>query len=242
MRESTSIYDLGTLDPTPAQGRTAEPRAGGQVEYPTAPLRPAVAPMRVTRAGFDFCGTASLLVPGTGQMLRGEFALGLFFLTSLGFVGTFAWALIDSLERVTETLRALGYPGAPVVWALCAAFGVALLLHLGNILSASADAGPMAPHPVLAGMASAMLPGWGQVLNGAYRRACLFVTGAWLVAATWILAAPVVHEHLAQVRLFIPDEILSFCSPAVRFTAPAVIWALGVYDAVATATNRRRRY
>lgn len=241
MPESTSIYDLGTLDPTPGQGRGAQPRGGG-VEHPTAPLRAASAPVYVARSGFDFYGTASLLLPGAGQVFRGEFALGLFFLSSLGFVGAFCWALIDSLERVTETLRALDYPGAPVVWALCIAFGIALLLHLGNILSASPDHGAMAPHPVVAGLASAFLPGWGQVLNGAYRRACLFVTGAWLVAATWILASPVVQARLAEVRLFIPDQVLAFCTPAVRFTAPAVIWALGVYDAVATATNRRRRY
>jgi hypothetical protein len=242
MRERTTIYDLGGIDPTPSAVRGPQPRPAGRVEEPTVSIRAAApaAQRSAVRSGFDFHGTLSLVLPGMGQMLRGEFALGLFFLTSLGFVGAFGWALIDSLERVTETLRVLGYPGAAVAWALCVTAGAGVLLHLANILSASPDAGPLSPHPILAGLASAFVPGWGQILNGAHRRACLFVLGAWLVAATWVLAAPIVHERLAEVRLFIPDEVLAFCSPAVRFTAPAVIWTLGVYDAVATATSRRR--
>jgi len=196
--------------------------------------------MPTVYAGFDMYGTASLVLPGTGQMLRGEFALGLFYLSSMGLIAAVIWALVTSLERVTETLRTLEYPGAPALWAIAVSFGAAILLHLGSILSAS-PSGPKSPHPILAGLASAVLPGWGQVLNGAYRRACLFVCGAWIVAAMWILSLPVVHEGLAEVRLFIPDEVLAVCSPAVRFTAPVLIWALGLYDAVATATSRRRR-
>ena len=234
MREGSSIYDLGSIDPTPGQGRGGP---AGRFEQPTAPLRAA---SLSAHPGFDFYGTASLVLPGSGQIFRGEFALGLFFLASLGFVGAFAWALVDSLERVTETLRVLGYPGAPVVWTLSLAYAVGVLLHMGAIVTANPYAGTTSVHPVVAGLASSFVPGWGQVLNGSYRRACLFVTGAWLVGATWILAAPVVHERLAEVRLFVPAEVLAFCSPAVRFTAPAVLWALGVYDAVATATSRRR--
>jgi len=239
MAEHTRIYDLGGIDPTPAAGRAGEAPGRGQ---PTAPFRTAALPVRraSVRGGFDFYGTFSLFLPGTGQMLRGEIALGLFYMVSLGFVLAFGWALVTSLDRVTETLRVLEYPGAPAVWVLCITFGAGVLLHLANILSANPRAGSYGPHPVLAGLASAVFPGWGQILNGAYRRACLIVAAAWLIAAMWVLAAPQVHEYLAQVRLFIPDEVMAVCSPAVRYTAPAVLWALAVYDAVATATSRRR--
>jgi len=237
-----SIYDLGSLDPTPALGRSVSPNPGGRsAAQPTAPLRSAPAVRHFAPyAPFDLYGTASLVLPGTGQMLRGEFALGLFYLSSMGLMAALIWALFTTLDRVTETLRMLEYPGAPALWAIAAAFGVGVLLHLGSILSASPDSMPKRPHPIVAGLASAVLPGWGQVLNGSYRRACLFVCGAWLVAGLWILALPVVHERLAEVRLFIPDDVLAVCRPAVRFTAPVVVWALGLYDAVATATARRR--
>ena len=56
----------------------------------------------------------------------------------------------------------------------------------------------------------------------------------------WILAAPEVQAQLASVRLFIPPELLWLGSPAVKFTVPAVVWALSVYDAAATAAAARR--
>ena len=237
-----SIYDLGSLDPTPGLGRSAAQNGGGRAPAPpTVPLR--AAPARHFSAAyspFDLYGTASLVLPGTGQMLRGEFALGLFFLSSMGLMAALIWAIFTTLDRVTETLRVLDYPGAPALWAIAVSFGAGVLLHLGSILSASPDAMPKRAHPIVAGLASAVLPGWGQVLNGCYRRASLIVCGAWVVGVMWILALPVVHERLAEVRLFIPDEVLTACQPAVRYTAPVVVWALALYDAVATATSRRR--
>ena len=233
-----SIYDLGSLDPAPGVGRSG----GRSPAPPTAPLRPATVSRHFAPAysGFDLYGTASLILPGTGQMLRGEFALGLFYLSSMGFVAALIWAIVMTLERVTETLRTLEVPGAAALWGMAVSLGVGVLLHLANILSASGDPMPKRPHPIMAGLASVVLPGWGQVLNGSYRRACLVVCGAWIVAVMWILALPVVHERLAEVRLFIPDQVLIACQPAVRFTAPVVVWALALYDAVATATARRR--
>jgi TM2 domain-containing membrane protein YozV len=180
-----------------------------------------------------------LFVPGAGQLVRGEVALGLFFLSSLALMASLGWAFVITLDRITATLRVLDFPGAPAVWALTAFFVVAAALHMAGILSANPHTEPRTPHPVAAGVASAIVPGWGQILNGSYKRACLFVGSLWLIAAIWILASPVVQSSLASLRLFIPPEILLFCSPAVRFTAPAVVWALSIYDAAATAAGRR---
>jgi len=167
-------------------------------------------------------------------------ALGLFFLSSLAFMGSLGWALVVTLDRITATLRVLDFPGAPAVWALTGVFAVASGLHMASILAANPHVEPRTPHPVVAGVASAILPGWGQILNGSYKRACMFVASLWLIAAIWILASPAVQASLASLRLFIPPEVLLFCSPAVRFTAPAVVWALSIYDAAATAAAGRR--
>jgi len=191
------------------------------------------------RPAFDASGTLSLFVPGAGQLVRGEFALGLFFLSTLAFMASLGWAIVITLDRITATLRVLDFPGAPAVWALTAVFVVAAAVHMAGILTANPHTEPRTPHPVAAGVASAIVPGWGQILNGSYKRACLFVASLWLIAAIWILASPAVQSSLASLRLFIPPEILLFCSPAVRFTAPAVVWALSIYDAAATAAGRR---
>jgi hypothetical protein len=155
-------------------------------------------------------------------------------------MGSLGWALVVTLDRITATLRVLGFPGAPAVWALTSVFVIAGLLHMASVLSANPQIDTRTPHPVVAGVASAIVPGWGQILNGSYKRACLFVGSLWLIAAIWILALPVVQSYLASLRLFIPPEVLMFCSPAVRYTAPAVIWALSIYDAAASASAGRR--
>jgi len=236
MQDQTSVYNLGSLDPTPQRPQPgASASSTGTAPLRTASPRPVVRP----RPAFDASGTLSLFAPGAGQLARGEIAVGLFFLSSLAFMGSLGWALVITLDRITATLRVLGYPGAPAVWALAAVFAFAALLHMTGILTANPHSEPRTPHPVAAGLASAIVPGWGQILNGSYKRACLFVGGLWLIAAVWILASPAVHASLASARLFIPPEILMFCSPAVRFTAPAVIWALSIYDAAATAAGRR---
>jgi hypothetical protein len=194
------------------------------------------------RAAFDFLGTLSMVLPGSGQLVRGEVALGLFFMTSLAFLAAFGWALVGTLDRLTPTLRLLEVPGSAGVWALCAVYFTAALLHLANVLKADPHSGHMEPaalHPVVTGLASAVVPGWGQILNGSYKRACLFLGSLWLVGATWIVASPEIQANLESLRIYVPSQILMLCVPAVRWTAPAVIWALAVYDAAATASARR---
>jgi TM2 domain-containing membrane protein YozV len=237
MSEHGSVYDLGSLDPTPRR-----PNSDASM-HPTrtAPLRTAVPrPVVRNQAAFDPSGTLSLFVPGAGQIVRGDVALGLFFLSSLAFMGSLGWALVVTLDRVTATLRVLDFPGAPAVWALSTVFAIGGALHMASVLSANPHVETRAPHPVVAGVASAIVPGWGQILNGSYKRACLFVGSLWLISAIWILASPAVQANLESLRLFIPPEVLMICSPAVRFTAPAVIWALSIYDAAATAAAARR--
>jgi hypothetical protein len=244
MNDQTTIYDLGTLDPTPPRPQPgaqaqAQPAVGARARG-TTPFRSVATPsVAHRRRGFDIAGTLSLFVPGTGQLARGEIGLGFFFLSGLAFMASLGWALVVTLDRVTATLRLLDLPGAPAIWALSAVFAGAAMLHMSSVLAANSYAEPGSPHPVLAGVASAIVPGWGQILNGSYTRACLFIGSLWIIAAMWILSAPQVHAHLAAVRLFVPPEVLLFCSPAVRFTAPAVVWALSVYDAAATAAGRR---
>jgi hypothetical protein len=237
MNDQSNVYNLGALDPTPGP---PQPDASLHPTR-TAPLRTATPrPVVRSRAGFDPAGTLSLFAPGTGQFVRGDFALGLFFLSSLAFMASLGWALVITLDRITATLRVLDFPGAPAVWALTGVFVIAGALHMASILTANPHVEQRTPHPVVAGVASAIVPGWGQILNGSYKRACLFIASLWLIAAIWILASPAVQSSLASLRLFIPPEILLFCSPAVRFTAPAVVWALSIYDAAATASTGRR--
>lgn len=241
MSEHTTVYDLGRIDlsrqPAPAAGTRG---AAAVASHPTSPMRAAASrSVRQPASGVDLPATLSIFVPGAGQAARGHVAVGLFFFTQFAFMATLAWALVDSLERVVNTLRLFGYPGAPGVWAICGVFGFAALLHLANVIGAAEEGGLRAPYPLAAGLASALVPGWGQVLNGAPRRAALFIGGLWIVAAAWILSDASVLLRLDELGLYLPDALHAATSAAVRWTAAAVLWALAIYDAAATAASRR---
>ena len=224
MDNRSLVYDLGSLEPAP-------------------PLRPVAAPQTVAEpaakppAGFDWRGSLSLFLPGSGRLLGGRTASGLFFICSLGFLVALGWAVLATIDRLSGTLEVLGYARAASVWALAVIYVAAATLHVANLLGAERTAFAGRPHPAVAGIASLLVPGWGQVLNGDRIRAASFVGMLWVGAAAWILAAPQTAALFESLRLYMPDGIALLASPAVRWTVPPVVWALAVYDAVSSATK-----
>jgi len=242
MSQNSAAYDLGNLDransdssplteasPRPdSPAGTREVRRRSRASFATA--RPGT--------GRNLGESLSILIPGSGQLIRGDVSVGLFFLASFGFVATLAWALTGSVDRMAATLSLLGYPPAATAWVLCGLFATAAVLHLGCVLNAGAALEP-ARKPVLAGIASFLVPGWGQLLNGDRLRAVLFLGLLWLVGAGWVLVSPVAERLLADLHLYLPPWASILASPAVRWTLPAIVWTLSVYDAVSRAAGWR---
>lgn len=232
-----AVYDLGEVDQgyrrprhTVVQGASREPRRRGLRE----------------RSGGDggwegFLEAGSvgiaLFVPGAGHVLRGRIATGLFFLASIGFLGTLAWALLGTLDRLGPTLALLGLPSAGGVWALGGIFVLAAVLHVASVAGAVEDGS--SPGPVGAGIASGLIPGWGQALTGRRLSAALFLSGCWIVAAAWALVLPPVRALLQAQELELPRVLALLSSPVVRWSLPAVIWTLAVYDAALRAARGR---
>ena len=235
MSDRSTVYDLGSIDLAVDETRRvtqARPiRRVGGADRPDVAAGPP--------AGVDLPGFLSLVLPGLGQLACRQAALGLFFLSWVGLVFTVGWALVQTLERTIATLRILGYPGVFTVWALGGLYAVAAVLHITSVLTAGPAIAHRAVHPVLSGIASVLLPGAGQILAGSRTRAVVFVTSLWAIAALWLLDAPFVLARLDEVGVVVPDAVRSVTQPAVRWTAPAVIWALAVYDAVAGAAASR---
>ncbi len=238
MRDSSAIYDLGDVDVAADETRRAT--------IPARPVRSFRAGQTVTsrsrapQRGIDGPGLLSLFLPGLGQLACRQAAVGLFFLSWVGLVATVGWALITALDSTTLTLRLLGYPGAIVVWTLGALYVAGALLHAAGVLTAGPAAAHSAAHPIVAGVASAILPGAGQVLAGSRARAVLFVASLWAIVALWLLDSPAVLARLDELGVTVPEFVQVATQPAVRWTAPAVIWALAVYDAVSSAATSRR--
>ncbi|MDH3627364.1 MAG: hypothetical protein OEV00_01080 [Acidobacteriota bacterium] len=235
MSQRTTVYDLGIVEPPPPPVTSMplpvpsvvdrrEPALAG----PTANLDP---PRTPADAIADSLGLA---IPGMSQMLRGRWADGLFFLTGSLFLLTLGWAVLNSLERLPSTLVALGYPSFGGIYALELIFLALAWTHVGNILFGT-PRGVHRTHPVVAGIASACVPGWGQILNQQPRKAAAFLAGLWTVAFVWLLSSSWALGIFAAHGVELESSLRVLSSPVVLWTAPILLWALAIYDAVATA-------
>ena len=242
--DDCTVYDLGDVNygskRRPAQAASAGVAAAGAVATghprPDRQRRDVVAALdRYVPSGRSL----SVVVPGAGQLLDGRISLGLFFLSTTGFLIALGWAILETLQRLSATLEALGMSRAGAVWALMALYGGGMALHLANVVTAAVPSTGRAAHPVVAGVASALLPGWGQFLNGDRLRAALFLGALWVAGAAWIVGSAWTQGLLDGLGLLLPAEARAFGSPLARFTLPAVVWSLAIYDAAASSAHRR---
>lgn len=236
MHEAADIYDLGEVAAAPAV-RPRRSRFGP----PTA-----VRPLAGVR-GPGLSGTLALFVPGAGQLIRGQVGLGLFFLAWTGFLSAFVWAVLATFDRIAPTLALFEMPLAVPFGVLAASYALAATLHVASVVHATAPVSggdPPRPHPVISGVASGLIPGWGQILNGDRVRSALFLTAAWTVAGVWVAGSPSAtgffNTHLPAVSPWEQALRVPFVAWTARFTLPAVIWILAVYDAAASAAHSRR--
>jgi TM2 domain-containing membrane protein YozV len=240
MNRDDTIYDLGEVD-------RDQPRAifGAAPEAP----RPTVV-RRAPRpepegVGPALAGSLSMFVPGLGQMIAGEIAWGLFYLSGMGFCAASLWAVLATLDRLVPTLRLLEVPREVLVVAMAALAAFTVALHLAAVMHAQNVAGDRrignAPHPLVAGLASMVIPGWGQLLAGHRRRAVLFLGGVWFASVAWLLVTPAGTRLLGRLGLALPVAMRDGWGPVAMLAAPIVMWIIAVYDGAAGAASERRR-
>ena len=251
MREDQEVYDLGEVESAkPEPIFTGSPLVAEQFEERRAASRPR--PVRVvlenagsaaaTAVGPALAGSLSIFVPGLGQLLAGELAWGLFYLSGMGFCAAAFWAVVTSLDRLVPTLRLLDVPTAALTATVGSLALLTMTLHLAAVLHAHAiayDEGRTPPHPLIAGIASLVIPGWGQLLAGHRRRAALFLGGVWILGTAWLVVTPQGTQVLARLGLSLPSALRDGWGPVAMLAAPLVLWAVAVYDAAAGAAAER---
>lgn len=238
MKRDPDIYDLGEVGlekPSPVIAAVrSEPRAvAARTESPPpGGVRPGLA------------GSLSLFVPGLGQMVEGEIAWGAFYLSWMALCGACLWAVLDTLDRLAPTLRLFHLPPEVLSLTLATLVFLTISLHLSAVVHAQARAADwdsrFAAHPLVAGLASLLLPGWGQVLAGHRYRAMLFLGGLWILGAAWLIVTPGGMRVLTVLGLPLPAAVRDGWGPVVLLSAPIVLWVLAVYDAAAGAAAERR--
>ncbi len=246
MDVDSSIYDLGDVDNLKLPDRR-KPEAAPEPGRPGA--KRVARPRRINfddrpqvHADPDWTAVPSLVLPGAAHLLRGEFVKAICLVTLTGFTLSLAWAVHGTLDRLAPTLEVLDIPAAAAVWTL-GFLAIALgCLHVAAVYCGArpaARAGAPRIHPAVAGVASGIIPGLGQLLNGDRVRAVFLLSGLWLVAASWVLASPWITALLTAQNLVLPGWMAIAASPAVRWTMPAVLWTIGIYDAITRAERGR---
>ena len=161
-------------------------------------------------------------------------------LASIAFLVTSGWAIVSNLDRLAPTLELLGLPAHAGVWALGALYVLIGLVHVAGVVGAARSRSGSVPakHPAVTGIASALVPGWGQALLGHCWSAALFLSGLWLAGWAWVLVTPEVRGLLDAQNLYLPRWLELFASTPVRWTLPVVIWVVAVYDASLRGARR----
>lgn len=247
MNKNIGVYDLGEVvlgdAPAPSRDASEMPRSSRPTPAPRARSTRNQTVEHADRAGPGLTGSLSLFLPGAGQMLAGEPAQGLFFVSGIGFAFAALHALVATLDRLFPTLDVLEMPRAVVGAALGVLLLAAAALHVTAVVHAhslQAHRHQAAPHPLVAALASALVPGWGQILVGHRARAAFFLGGLWLIAMAWLVATPAGFGVLRSLGLEVPRGVRDGWGPIALVTAPALVWALATYDAGIGAVVRRR--
>jgi TM2 domain-containing membrane protein YozV len=241
MADEDTIYDLGEID-------RGQRRVFGKAEAFDAPSRSRrmSSGSRSSSGGVGggLAGSLSMFVPGLGQLIAGEIAWGLFYLTGIGFCGAVLWALMETMERIVPVLGLLDVSLSVLVVAVLSLAGLTMLFHVAAVLHAHAIAAhydDSAPHPIVAAIASLAIPGWGQLLAGHRRRAAVFHFGIWLLGTAWLMVTPQGTRLLERLGLNLPAALRDGWGPAALMATPVILWIIAVYDAAAGAAAERRR-
>ena len=239
MSREDTIYDLGEVD----RGSSKAVFSGPMGVKAAPPIRRS-SRGDVPGPGPALAGSLSMFVPGLGQMIAGEIAWGLFYLTGIGFCAAMLWAMLGSLDRIAPTLRLLGVPAEVLAVAIASLVLAVVMLHLAGVLHAlelASGYGSAVPHPLVAGIASLIVPGWGQLLAGHRRRATLFLGSIWILSAAWLLVTPAGARLIGRLGLALPAALKDGWGPVVLMSAPLVVWVIAVYDGAAGAATERNR-
>jgi TM2 domain-containing membrane protein YozV len=238
MRRDEAVYDLGEVQmdrPHPLFGSASSPPRYASMRR-NAPAEP-------DGVGPALAGSLSMFVPGLGQIVTGEIAWGLFYLSGIGLCTASLWAVWSTLDSLLRTLRWLDVPREFLVVAVASLALAAMTLHLMAVLHAPSGSGSRAraPHPFVAALASVLLPGWGQLLSSHTRRAGLFLGSLWILGGAWLLVTPAGMRVATRLGVEIPTWLRDGWGPGVLLSAPVVVWVIAVYDAAAGAAAERRR-
>jgi hypothetical protein len=191
--------------------------------------------------------TLSLWVWGLGQFYNGDRKMGiLFFLCQLQVIAVHymlyeIWAGVRQAAQlffVSESELLLYIAAADFCLIFFMAFNVAQAYRGAESRGGEFDGIHL---PIVSGLASTLVPGWGQVLNGQLGKATLFLS-AFLLQA-YLVVGYLYSPFYRIVMELDPEQILlknAISAGMVLLFGTALCWLISAYDAFLVARYTRR--
>ena len=189
--------------------------------------------------------SASLALWGSGQWLNGQRSLGMLFFLLQALAAAWIYCLAMTWESWVWLAELFSVPEASLQTAAAGA-GLAIpLIGVGCVAQAFLypPSGPggrgMERNRLLPGVASVLVPGWGQLLNGHTVKAFLFLTtwavGLYLLAISRL--QPTLWARIDPGRRPLAGLQISNGMAAIMGVV-GVLWVIAVYDALVTGRRR----
>jgi len=251
------ISDENLLDSLLKQpARRARSETASALEEAAIPLMVQPAERSPTTAARNAAGrlpraavasTLSLLVCGGGQIYNGQMKLGvLLFLTEVLAVAAH-WSAAKMWPAIRDLAELFSFNERAMFLTAAVADVFLVVVYLCNVGQAflravgPRDRQPVFRSPILPGLASLLVPGWGQILNAQIAKAIFFLF--WLLAEIYVVAmigfTPL--QRIAQetsLGALLAQEPTMIAAGIVF--AAILTWILSVYDAVLVSSFRRR--
>jgi hypothetical protein len=250
--ETMSSDDVYFIDADPSASRKS---GGGQTPVPSKKnpfSRGGSDATMVGRAGWGAGGSRpwiaaslSLLLCGAGQLFNRRLQLALLYFLTETLALSVNWLLWRIWKPMVDLLGLWDIRPIDLKLAVAAANYLFLLFVVGNALQAFRDAAgdepaPGARVPILSGLASLLLPGWGQFLNGQPRKAALllgmFATCLYAFALSYFVPDLWSLWDSSQQAIF--DWALSNGGIAALLIA-LVVYLVAFYDGLLVARRQR---
>jgi hypothetical protein len=234
------IEEDDLLEPVRRLQRASSKTGGGQLRALDATVRASTRRAYGSRGGFraPLASSLSMFLCGAGQVANGQWKLGvLLFLTEvLALVGH--WSVLKAWPFFRDLAHIFAVSEEELFLALAAGDFLLVFFLLYNIAQAyhqgEARAGEFQGIgiPLLSGLASLLVPGWGQLLNAQLGKGLFFLFC--VLAQIYVIALLVLTSFFRLFPQIGLESLLRTRGEVVElslFFFASMIWILSVYDA-----------
>ena len=191
--------------------------------------------------------TLSMWVWGLGQFCNGDRQLGVLFFLCEMQIAAFHYMLYRTWEGIRRAAELFFVSETELLLYVAAADFCLIFFMAFNVAQAYRGAETRGVHfeglhsPILAGIASSLVPGWGQLLNGQLGKATVFLAA--FLLQLYLIGLYLFSPFYRVVLDLDPQQILlknAISAGMVLLFATALCWLISAYDAFLVARYTRR--